>query len=194
MTDYTDLLARLRASTEGTTQGPWSLAEGSQTAHCCFSASVVVPWPDHGSDMRSILEAFGDADARFAAAARQLVPEAAAAIAALQAQVRELAMDVLATSGQAQEAYQAQLATEAERDALREAVTRIDEWADAYPLDVFPEPDFAKADEVLKGAGLSLGAISASNMRHVVKSVKSITRAALTAPKHPTPDAPPPPK
>lgn len=61
--------------------------------------------------------------------------EAAAAIAALtaerdalQAQVRDMALDVLAASGQAQEAYQAQLAAEekladwhSERDALRQA-------------------------------------------------------------------------
>jgi len=40
------------------------------------------------------------------------------AIAALQAQVREMALDVLAASGQAQEAYQAQLAAEAQIAAL----------------------------------------------------------------------------
>lgn len=67
----------------------------------------------------------------------------------------------------------------AEVERLRGALERIDQWADAYPLEVFAEPDFAKADEVLKTAGLSLSAISASNMRHVIGGVKAITRAAL---------------
>ena len=52
--------------------------------------------------------------------------KAAAHIAALTAQNRELALDVLASSGQAQEAYAAQLAAEAERDALRAKVARLE--------------------------------------------------------------------
>lgn len=51
-----------------------------------------------------------------------LCQEAAAHIAALTAQNREMALDVLASSGQAAEAYAAQLAAEAERDALRAKV------------------------------------------------------------------------
>jgi hypothetical protein len=61
-----------------------------------------------------------------------------------------------------------------------EALQRIVQWADAYPLDVFPEPDFKKIHEALKAAGLSLDQVSASNMRHVVKGVGEIARAALT--------------
>ena len=45
---------------------------------------------------------------------------------ALRAQLREMALDVLAASGQAQEAYEAQLAAEAERDALRDALRLIE--------------------------------------------------------------------
>src|SRR5688572_23760039 len=37
----------------------------------------------------------------------------------------------------------------------------LDEWAKAYPLDVFPLPDFARVAEVLKAAGLSLDCVSA---------------------------------
>ena len=51
---------------------------------------------------------------------------AAARIAALTAQNREMALDVLASSGQAQDAYAAQLAAEAERDALRAKVARLE--------------------------------------------------------------------
>jgi hypothetical protein len=54
----------------------------------------------------------------------------------------------------------------------REALRQIDEWAKAYPLDVFPEPDLKRAHEVLEAAGLSLGAISAHAMRHVLNGVQ----------------------
>lgn len=59
------------------------------------------------------------------------------------------------------------------------ALQRIVQWTDAYPLDVFPEPNFKKVNEVLKAANLSLDQVSASNMRHVVKGVGEIARSAL---------------
>ena len=58
---------------------------------------------------------------------------AADRIAALTAQNRELALDVLASSGQAQEAYAAQLVAEAERDALRAKVARLEGAVDERP-------------------------------------------------------------
>jgi hypothetical protein len=64
--------------------------------------------------------------------------------------------------------------------ALEEALLRIVQWSEAYPLDIFPEPDFAKAHELLKAGGMTLDAISASNMRHVVEGVGRIARAALS--------------
>ena len=60
-----------------------------------------------------------------------------------------------------------------------EALQKIVSWSEAYPLDVFPEPDFKKANELLKAGGVSLGAISAYNMRHVVEGVGKIARKAL---------------
>jgi len=67
---------------------------------------------------------------------------------------------------------------------FKECVDRIEEleggmqtltkWIDAYPLEVFPEPDFKKAHEVLKENGMGIDAISASNMRHVLNGVKKI--------------------
>ena len=59
------------------------------------------------------------------------------------------------------------------------ALEQIDNWAKAYPLDVFPDPDFAKAHELLQAGGMTLDAISASNMRHVVEGVGEIARKAL---------------
>lgn len=74
----------------------------------------------------------------------------------------------------------------AERDAqaqenarLTEALGRIVEWSEAYPLDVFPEPDFEKVRSVLEASGMTLDAVSASNMRHVLKGAGAIARAAL---------------
>lgn len=69
--------------------------------------------------------------------------------------------------------------SQARVERLEEALQRIVQWADAYPLDVFLEPDFKKVSKVLKASGLSLDQVSASNMRHVVKGVGNIARAAV---------------
>lgn len=68
---------------------------------------------------------------------------------------------------------------EEENDRLRQALWQIADWAKAYPLSVFPEPDFAKAAELLSAGGITLDAISASNMRHAVEGVGKIAQAAL---------------
>jgi len=68
---------------------------------------------------------------------------------------------------------------QAEIEKLREALEKIDSWTKAYPLEMFPEPDFKKVAEVLKAAGLSLDEVSASNMRHVITKLKDITEQAL---------------
>lgn len=66
-----------------------------------------------------------------------------------------------------------------EAERYREALERIVQWADAYPLKVFAEPDFKRAHELLQAGGMTLDAISASNMRHVIKGAGDIARAAL---------------
>jgi hypothetical protein len=66
-----------------------------------------------------------------------------------------------------------------------DALSRIYQWAEAYPLDVFPEPDFKKAHEVLQAAGMTLDAISASNMRHVITKVKEIADVAMCSAQPP---------
>ena len=65
-------------------------------------------------------------------------------------------------------------------DRLEAALERIETWSRAYPLDVFPEPDLKRCAEVLKAAGLTLDAISASNMRHVVEGVGKIATEAIS--------------
>jgi hypothetical protein len=68
-------------------------------------------------------------------------------------------------------------------DKLEEALQRIARWADAYPLQVFPEVDaayHAAAHEVLTANGMTLDRLSASAMRHVITQVGKIAADALT--------------
>lgn len=75
-------------------------------------------------------------------------------------------------------------AMKAHCERQEEALHQIKNWAEAYPLDMFPEPDFEKAADVLKANGMTLDSISASNMRHVVEGVGKIARAALQLGEH----------
>lgn len=66
---------------------------------------------------------------------------------------------------------------------LKEAMVELETWAKAYPIEIFPEPDMKKAHEILKANGMTLDAISASNMRHVINNVAGIARRALAVPE-----------
>ena len=68
---------------------------------------------------------------------------------------------------------------EARAERYEDALERIAQWAKAYPLDIFPEPDFERVNEVLSAAGISLSCVSASNMRHVITGVARIVEKAL---------------
>jgi len=67
----------------------------------------------------------------------------------------------------------------AERNAAVAALEQLKQWSEAYPLAVFPEPDFKKAHLVLTAHGMTLDAISASNMRHVITQARKIIDAAI---------------
>jgi hypothetical protein len=67
----------------------------------------------------------------------------------------------------------------AELEAKDEALHKISNWTKAYPLEVFPKPDLKKAAEVLKDAGMTLDAISADNMRHVLDGIKDIIEQVM---------------
>ena len=74
-----------------------------------------------------------------------------------------------------------------ERKRLEMAEAALEEivrWADAYPLDIFPEPDFKKVRQLLEAGGITLDSVSASNMRYVVEGVGKIARAALAGKTH----------
>lgn len=70
-------------------------------------------------------------------------------------------------------------AAEAKADRYEDALQQIDNWAKAYPLDVFPEPDFKRVREVLEAAGITLDSVSASNMRHVIQGIEGMVQKAL---------------
>ena len=72
-------------------------------------------------------------------------------------------------------------AVQAERDFYDDLLHNIKSWSEAYPLSIFPEPDLAKAREVLQANGMTLDAISASNMRHVITQVQSMIDKAIRA-------------
>jgi hypothetical protein len=63
-----------------------------------------------------------------------------------------------------------------EIERLTNTLAQIQAWCDAYPLKMFPQPDFAKAARVLKENGMTLDAISASSMRHVLDGIRRIIR------------------
>jgi len=68
---------------------------------------------------------------------------------------------------------------EIEFDRMEEALRRIVQWSEAYPLDIFPEPDLKKARALLEAGGITLDAVSAYAMRHVVTGVGRIARRGL---------------
>ncbi len=64
-------------------------------------------------------------------------------------------------------------------EKMEEALWRIKQWSEAYPLDIFLEPDLKKARALLEAGGMTLDSISAHCMRHVVEGVGKIAREAL---------------
>ena len=75
----------------------------------------------------------------------------------------------------------AKLVAAKEREHYDDLFEHIKNWCEAYPISVFPEPDFGKAHEVLKANGMTLDAISASNMKHVITQVQKMIDAAIRA-------------
>jgi hypothetical protein len=56
-------------------------------------------------------------------------------------------------------------------------------WVNAYPLRIFPEPDLKLAAKTLGDAGITLDAVSASAMRHVLTQVAEMIDEAQPAPR-----------
>ena len=75
----------------------------------------------------------------------------------------------------------AKLVADKEREHYDDLFAHIKGWCEAYPIAAFPEPDLKKAHEVLKANGMTLDAISASNMKHVITQVQKMIDAAIRA-------------
>jgi hypothetical protein len=65
-------------------------------------------------------------------------------------------------------------------DELESALHHIVQWANAYPLDIFPEPDWRKAAKLLNAGGITLDSVAAGVARHVVTGIGEIARRALS--------------
>jgi hypothetical protein len=64
-------------------------------------------------------------------------------------------------------------------EILTEALHKILQWSEAYPLEIFREPDWAKARALLAAGGVSLDAVSGACCRRVVEGIGDIARQAL---------------
>lgn len=61
---------------------------------------------------------------------------------------------------------------------LQSTIARIRAWCEAYPINMFPDQDLKKADEVLKAAGISMSAMHGQWARHIMQGVARIVGAA----------------
>jgi hypothetical protein len=61
---------------------------------------------------------------------------------------------------------------------MHETLQQIVQWCDAYPLDIFPEPDLKAARKLLQAGGIAMGAVAASNIRHVLNGVRALAAPA----------------
>lgn len=68
---------------------------------------------------------------------------------------------------------------EAQVERLEDALRKIFSWSQAYPVEMFPEPDFAKVRELLAAGGIAIDCVSASNMRHVIEGVEQLAKIGL---------------
>jgi hypothetical protein len=74
-------------------------------------------------------------------------------------------------------------AAEAALAEMEEALRQIEQWGEAYPLDIFPEPDWKRAHALLEAGGMTLDSVSAGAMRRVIVGCAQIARAALATTK-----------
>lgn len=68
-----------------------------------------------------------------------------------------------------------------QNEAMDIVLHRIIAWCNAYPVDVFPEPDFKRARELLEAGGITMDSVSAANMRHVINGFRELAQAAIDA-------------
>ena len=70
------------------------------------------------------------------------------------------------------------LGTAERLEQLEDCLRGIRAWCKAYPLGMFPEPNWEEVTGLLQQGGIPLDRVSASLMRHVIKGVEiQITQA-----------------
>lgn len=81
-------------------------------------------------------------------------------------------------------AQQALMNAEDRIDELVGVLERIQIWSEAYPVDIFPEPDMRRARELLKAGGITLDVVAASISRNIIAGVGDIVREVLAKTKN----------
>lgn len=77
---------------------------------------------------------------------------------------------------------EAEVATlRAVNELMHDALHQLRQWAEAYPLDIFPEPDLIRIAGLLRENGMTLDSVSAHIMRHALKGIRSIVDEGLKA-------------
>ena len=69
--------------------------------------------------------------------------------------------------------------TQNEFDEIRNLLDDFVRWSEAYPTDIFPEPNFAQAHRLLLAGGMTLDAISAAIMRRATQIVGRRARETI---------------
>lgn len=75
----------------------------------------------------------------------------------------------------------AALVAAAEREKYDALFGEIKEWSEAYPETIFPTPDWEKVRDALEMNGLTLDAVSAANMRHVLNLIQEMADQTIRA-------------
>jgi hypothetical protein len=67
-------------------------------------------------------------------------------------------------------------------ERLEDALTRIRQWAEAYPVKFFttvPDDEVRRAGQLLKAEGISMDALHAGWARYLLDGVREVAAAAL---------------
>jgi hypothetical protein len=117
-------------------------------------------------------------DAQFIAHARQDVPDLLNALDAANAKIASMRDSYAESIGHYREEIRLLRKQRDEARALivelDEAFDTLDSIANAYPEEVFPEPDWIAVREALEAHNISMDCVSAGNMRVVAQNVGRI--------------------
>lgn len=69
----------------------------------------------------------------------------------------------------------------AEREKSCDLVDQVKIWREAYPLSIFPTPDWERVRDALEINGLTLDAVSAANIRHAIERFEEMIDETIRA-------------